>query len=409
MSGPWSSIWRLIGNGVQSTYSRTVGLSTFHEACKTSGLKVQCLQQTRLSSVRRGLLLLHTNSSCGMKNPLGILTYRSNQTAHSRSAHSLPGSLSRNPKPSRRFKIKEAPQRPQFNFSAREIQLVFPSGLAREEGNRLLQILQEQRESGTLDQEVDASPLDVFAGLEWLRIKFPVDEDRAIIARLEREEKEDDEKAKKISSYTPQRDAPKTGLYGPSRFEELRKINKQKAAEKAAQLEKAKMEDPGTKEIQAQNTSGGALATRRMPNWVVRYREAATMQGKMPPAMSKFERLWPSAVVTFMVVGLSLILAEFYIPPSRRARLLPDLPPAAATIIGLVGINFAIYLAWKVPPFWAFMNRTFIMTAAYPYARGIVGAVISHQALKHLVMNMVFLWWAGTRCASACPRLNLFR
>jgi hypothetical protein len=24
-------------------------------------------------------------------------------------------------------------------------------------------------------------------------------------------------------------------------------------------------------------------------------------------------------------------------------------------------------------------------------------------------MNMVFLWWAGTRCASACPRLNLFR
>jgi hypothetical protein len=24
-------------------------------------------------------------------------------------------------------------------------------------------------------------------------------------------------------------------------------------------------------------------------------------------------------------------------------------------------------------------------------------------------MNMVFLWWAGTRCASACPSLNLFR
>lgn len=371
MSGVWSSTWRLIGIGLRAP-------------CPQSILKVQYLQQNRPFCKSLELLTLHIKpGSC--------------LSTHLRYAHSLSGS--RNSKSGNLAKANKRAQRPnQFNFSAREIQLIFEGALGRKDGNQLLQTLQKQRVSGTLDQEVDAPPHDIFVALEWLRINIPVDEDRAIIARLEREEREDDAKAEKIRSYTPQKDAHKTGLYGPSRFDEIRKINKQKAAEKAAQLEKAMMEDPGTKELQAQNTPGGALITRKRPDWIVRYREAATMQGKMPPSMSKFERLWASALVTFVVVGLSIVFAQNYIPPSRRARIWPDLPPAAATLMVLIGINVAISFAWRLPPLWKFMNRNFIVTSAYPYARGIIGSMFSHQSPVHLAVNMVFLWAAGTRC-----------
>lgn len=393
MNSVWSSTWRPIGVGLQASSIRVLRLLRSQESLwKTSGLKLQCLAQSRT------LLLSHTKICTGIDKSRRVLTHSCIQTTYLRYAHTLPGVPSRSPKSGSRAKVTRAPRPKKFNFSAREIQLIFQGGLNREAGNRLLQILQEQRVSGTLDQEVDASEWDVFSALEWLRIKFPIDEDQAIIARLKREEQEDDLKAEKIRSYTPQLDASKTGLYGPSRFDELRRINKQKAAEKAAQLEKAIMEDPGTKEIQAHNSSGGALTTRKRPDWVVRYRAAATMRGKMPPSMSKFERLWPSVVVTLMVLGLSIVVSQIYVPPSRRARLWPDLPPAAATLIGILEINAAIFIAWKIPPLWAFMNRTFIVTAAYPYARGIIGGIVSHQTLSHLAMNMLFLWVAGTRC-----------
>lgn len=403
MSGVWSSTWRLIGIGLQASSSRASGFSKFQQSLwKTSGLKIQCLQQNRPFGIGLDLPPLHTNPSFRLNKNQGISTHQYIRKNYLRYAHSISGAHSRSQKsgsPAEANKRTLLPK--QFKFSAREIQLIFQGALDRNKGNKLLQTLQKQRVSGTLDQKVEASPNDVFAALEWLRIKIPVDEDRAIIARLEREENEDDAKAEKIRSYVPQRDAHKTGLYGPSRFDEIRKINKQKAADRAAQLEKAVMEDPGTKEIQTQNTSGTALTTRKKPDWVVRYREAATMQGKMPPSMSKFERLWPSALVAFVVVGLSIVVAQNYIPPSRRARLWPDFPPAAATIITLIGINAAVFLAWRIPPFWKFMNRTFIVTAAYPYARGIIGGIFSHQGIRHLALNMVFLWVAGTRCLCA--------
>lgn len=400
MSGVWSSTWRLIGIGLQAPCPRVAGFHGFHESrWKTLGLSVQRLQQNRLFCIRLELLRLHLKPSFRLSKGQSVSTYQDTRRAHLRYAHSLSGSHPRSSKSGSLAKANKRAQRPnQFNLSSREIQLIFQGALDRKKGNQLLQTLQKQRVSGTLDQEVDASPHDVFMALEWLRIKIPVDEDQAINARLEREEQEDDAKAAKIRSYTPQKDAHKTGLYGPSRFDELRKINKQKAAEKAAQLEKAMMEDPGTKEIQAQNTPGGALITRKRPDWVVRYREAATMQGKMPPSMSKFERLWASALITFVVVGLSIVIAQNYIPPSRRARIWPDFPPAAATVISIIGINVAIYLAWKVPPLWKFMNRNFIVTTAYPYAMSIIGAIFSHQGIGHLSLNIVLLWAAGTRC-----------
>lgn len=398
MSGAWSSPWRL-GIGLQVSFS--TGFFRFQEPWReTLQLKIRSLQQNRPFSVWLDLPILHTKPCSWLSRDKSVSPHQDHRKTFSRYAHSLSGvHTPRNPRSGSSAKANKRTLRPkQFNFSAKEIQLIFQGSLDREKGNQLLQILQKQRVSGTLDEKVEASPNDVLAALEWLRIKIPVDEDQAIVARLEREEQEDDAKAAKITSYVPQRDAHLTGLYGPSRFEEIRRINRQKAADRAAQIEKQLMEDPGTKEIQARDTSGAALTTRKRPDWVVRYREAATMQGKMPPSMSKFERLWPSALVAFVTVGLSIFLAQNYIPPSRRARLWPDFPPAAATIFALVGINAAIFLAWTVPPLWKFLNRTFIVTAAYPHAKGIIGGIFSHQGLKHLALNMVFLWIIGTRC-----------
>lgn len=397
MSAAWSSPWRL-GIGLQVTSSGAAACFKIQESLsKKSGLKIRFFQQNRPFSIWLNLSILCAKPCSMLNKSQSVSPYQDTQKSLLRLAHSLSGvhsSKGRSPTKANKRTIRPN----QFNFSATEIRLIFQGSLNREKGNQLLQILQKQRVSGTLDEKVEASPSDVLAALEWLRIKIPVDEDQAIIARLEREEQEDDAKAAKITSYVPQRDAHLTGLYGPSQFEEIRRINKQKAADRAAQLEKALMEDPGTKEIQTHNASGTALTTRKRPDWVVRYREAATMQGKMPPSMSKFERLWPSALVAFVTVGLSIILAQNYIPPSRRARLWPDFPPAAATIFALVGINAAIFIAWRVPPLWKFLNHTFIVTAAYPYAKGIIGAIFSHQKVKHLACNMVLLWVVGTRC-----------
>lgn len=400
MSVTWSSPCRL-GISLQASSSPTVGFSKFQEYLgKTPGLKIQCRQQNRSFAIWLGLSKLHTMPRSRSNPNQSVSLHQDTRNNLRRYAHSLSGAhSSRSPKTGTPAKANKRTLRPkQFNFSAREIQLIFQGTLEREQGNQLLQILQQQRVSGTLDEKVEASRRDVLAALEWLRIKIPVDEDQAIIARLEREEQEDDAKAAKITTYVPQRDAHLTGLYGPSRFEEIRKINRQKAADRAAQLEKALMESPGTKEIQTQNTSGTALTARKRPDWIERYREAATMQGKMPPSMSKFERLWPSALVTFVTVGLSIFFAQNYVPPSRRARLWPDFPPAAATIFTLVGINAAIFVAWRVPPLWKFLNRTFIMNSAYPYAKSVIGSNFSHQGITHLALNMAGLWMIGTRC-----------
>lgn len=399
MSGAWLNSWRLIISP-QASSSWAAGSIKFQESIwKCSGLKIQYPQQNRPFTIWLHFPTSYAKPRSRLDRKQSVSPHQDTRKNHYEYAHSLSGAHQpRSPKTRSPAKPKKRTSRPkQFNFSGKEIELIFKGLLDREKGNQLLQTLQKQRVSGTLDEEVDASPNDILAALEWLRIKIPVDEDQAIIARLQREEQDDDAKAAKITSYVPQRDAHLTGLYGPSRFEEIRKINKQKAADRAAQLEKALKEDPGTKEIQTQNTTGTALITRKTPAWVLQYRGAATMQGELPP-MSKFERLWLSTLVAFVTVGLSVFVAQIYVPPSRRARLWPDFPPAAATIFTLIGINIAIFVAWRVPPFWKFMNRTFIVTAAYPYAKGIIGSIFSHQRITHLVWNMVLLWVVGTRC-----------
>lgn len=108
-------------------------------------------------------------------------------------------------------------------------------------GNQILRALQDQRVSGTLDLPLPdeitraAPPHIIDAGLAWLRSKHPMDEDAAILARIEREEQEEEEqlirRAEELGLYKPQSgkfgsSTTKEGdVYGSSVLDEVRKKN----------------------------------------------------------------------------------------------------------------------------------------------------------------------------------------
>lgn len=292
--------------------------------------------------------------------------------------------------------LSHPPAPASMNLSDVDISEIFGGSLDTQKGNELLQILQDQRTSGTLDEEIDASPTDITKGLAWLRITMPFDEDQAIIARLEREEIEDDREAERQRLYKPQQDPSIHGIYGESALQKIREINKQKAVEWEEERQKRKEE----RRNRVTASPSKAVVERRAKRaaWVQHYKEQAQRKGKLITDMTKFERLGPSTMVAAAVVLISILVAHFYTPPSENARLFPDQPPAAVTVIALIGINIFIFLLWKFPPAWKLLNQHFVMVAAHPTKSGIVGSVFSHQHFMHLARNMFVLFFAGTQC-----------
>lgn len=122
-----------------------------------------------------------------------------------------------------RFRIED--------LSEKEITSIFGPEIDKDEGNRVLRILHGQRLSGTLDQGL-AVPIAtayvqslVATGLEWLRAHYPVDEDAAIMARIEREQAEEErellEDATRLGILRPGT-TDKSRLYGPSGLDAIR-------------------------------------------------------------------------------------------------------------------------------------------------------------------------------------------
>lgn len=66
--------------------------------------------------------------------------------------------------------------------------------------------------------------------------------------------------------------------------------------------------------------------------------------------------------------------------------------------MAIIGTNVGVFLLWKLcPPAWRLLNRHFITVAAYPRPLSLIGNVFSHQTVNHLALNMVVLWFVGTR------------
>lgn len=130
-------------------------------------------------------------------------------------------------------------------LSAAQIDSIFGKGrLSAELGNLLLAHLHGRRVAGTPEVELPvwialAADGDgggesaVDCGLRWLRSQYPIDEDAAILARIEREEREQEQKlirrAERLGLYKPQSGSygaelgdGGTDVYGKSVLKEIR-------------------------------------------------------------------------------------------------------------------------------------------------------------------------------------------
>ena len=290
----------------------------------------------------------------------------------------------------------EVPATIELRISPADVVRVFGKRVDPEKGVEILTALQEHRSQGTLDHKLPYSENLITKGLAYLRNADPIDEDAAIIARIDRE-----------ANRLPQTNVERSPQ-AVSQFEQLREENKKRHELEEAEREKEKAEDvkkqghvkPGKLETRSEKTTAASndlAGLRQEPAWIRKYREEATNQDIKKTHISTWARLLPSAIVTVTVVGLSIIFAYNYTPPSRSARLWPETPPAAATVITLIGINLVVFISWRIPPLWKFMNKNFLIVPVFPYSMSMIGASFSHQSFSHLVANIIILWLVGTR------------
>ena len=325
-----------------------------------------------------------------------------------------------------------------------ELNAIFGQEIDREGAAELLSRLQKQRREGRLDEGLPYPGQMVERALEYLRGKYPLDEDAAIVARLDME---------LDGHWSLPQMYPEKSPTGKSALDEIRKITKEERekvqAELRAELEELRLRKLKREKREAQKAEkkliGDRAAARRgqkgialarkndavrsieapsepssgsklvafsearerrvgqVAEWVERsnkrvaqLRAEATLQ-KLPQ-MTRWQRLWRSGLFTFGVIGFGLAFAHFYTPPSPNARLFPTVPPAVAAVGGIIAINLLLFGMWRVPHAWKMMNKYFMVVPAVPRAFSMLGAEFSHQKFPHLAANMVAMWLLGLQC-----------
>ncbi|EPS35322.1 hypothetical protein H072_11297 [Dactylellina haptotyla CBS 200.50] len=136
-------------------------------------------------------------------------------------------------------------------------------------------------------------------------------------------------------------------------------------------------------------------------------RERARVDEKLDPEdISAVRRLFPSFVFLLAVLGGCFYYATTYTPPKPQERIFPNMPIAVATVAGIVGANFVVFLAWRVRPWWKFLNKYFVQRPGNPTPFGIIGSTFSHHKLMHFGANMVGLFFLGTTLCDQIGRGN---
>ncbi|KAF7595766.1 hypothetical protein BBP40_004897 [Aspergillus hancockii] len=329
-------------------------------------------------------------------------------------------------------------------FSTAEINAIFGTRakITPQLGNRVLAVLQGRRLDGTLDIDLPSDitrsvrPSSLDAALQWLRKKYPLDEDAAILARIEREELEKEEKfirrAENLGLYKPQSGSYGAKLgdsndpYGKSilkeavKHNEARLLAEQEKRRKewldGEQKEREKLEHLKQKNTALQKFDDiAALEVRERADpsqrpllaWIQKHHLRATDWDLDVTKLTNSGRIIRILTITLVTFGLCYVFAANYQTPAKADRLWPDIPPAAATVIGIISTNIGIFLLWKIcPPAWRLLNRYFITVAAYPRPLSLIGNTFSHQSMNHLAINMVVLWFVGTRLHDEIGRGN---
>jgi rhomboid-like protein len=303
---------------------------------------------------------------------------------------------------------------------AHEVITIFGPMMDTDKANHLLRVMHGRRVAGTLDDpEVQINTIEYTEkqkedALKYLRHIAPVDEVINAGLRAEDElraleegntadvegEKEGTENLGYGSRFKVYKEAEQEDdVYGPSALDKIRKRNEARwQAQKARQEEERRLRE----EEEAKANPGGLAkidrnAPRQLSPALQKWADKATSDLKEPPQMSAWERLMPSTVFVALLVAGFAAYAQFYEPPEQENRLWPDYSPSTATVGALIMMNIAAFCLWRVPPAWGLMNKYFMVVAATPKPFSMVGAIFSHQAASHLLMNTVFLWYLGTK------------
>ncbi|ODV93924.1 hypothetical protein PACTADRAFT_25076, partial [Pachysolen tannophilus NRRL Y-2460] len=66
-------------------------------------------------------------------------------------------------------------------------------------------------------------------------------------------------------------------------------------------------------------------------------------------------------------------------------------------IYTIIAINLAVFGAWRLPAFWKFTNRYFLLEKNSMYSMSsMIGSAFSHQEFWHIAMNMMCLYSLGS-------------
>jgi rhomboid-like protein len=304
----------------------------------------------------------------------------------------------------------------------------------RQEANQFLRVLHGRRVDGTLDLPLPA-PLEELkerfpnaesAGLQWLRENHPIDEDAAIIKRIQREEKgQEDHNPSELQQRAldwglfklPEYHGPQSGhyqapisekegdLYGQSTFDRMKAESMAKAEQEEAELqaeidvkmaEAQKLHDEKSQALAERPEQGIEVSEEiRPPNSFEKWRmqQAKDAQSSFTleevEKISFLQRLLPSTVFVALVCIGSYVFAQYWSPPRRSDRMFPDVSLAFATVGAVVAANVAVYAAWKLPMFWRILDKYFVSTPGYPRAASMILNTFSHGNAKHLLRNMV--------------------
>ncbi|RMZ87168.1 hypothetical protein DV736_g5596, partial [Chaetothyriales sp. CBS 134916] len=310
--------------------------------------------------------------------------------------------------------------------------------------NRLLRVLHARRVDGTLDLPFDAGiqavlkryPYAMDSALYWLRCNYAVDEDAAIMARIEAEGVGEEhtaselrQRAQDVGLYAPREKEGPTPYYGPQSGMYLAKLSDKEGdvfgrseidrirAENIAKAEKEEQElqeqiDRITAEVTAKQADqqSQALAARpeqgveaaqeiRPPNefekWILRSKNRAiskfTLDSPEVAEMTFAQRVLPSAVFVALFCAGCFLFAQYWVPPKRSERMFPDVSLSVATIGAIFALNLLAFACWGIPGMWPIMNRYFTSTPAYPRVLSMIGNTFSHQTAAHFLTNMLGL------------------
>ncbi|KAG9232082.1 hypothetical protein BJ875DRAFT_96520 [Amylocarpus encephaloides] len=318
-------------------------------------------------------------------------------------------------------------------LSQEETEKIFGKGIDAGSANQLLRLLHGRRVQGTLEDPsipMNVTPIEARAlnkGLEWLRKQVPVDEIACAGLRAEEElmglEADILADSERLGIYkpntAPNSNDPAKDPYAGSVFDRVRKAREEKFERE--QKEAAKLQQKQANEVR-QNT--GTLMTTKpvesiRPRSMVelrqrqehnpyfkQYDERSKVLPETVPEMTIFQRLWPSAIVVLGTFIACYVFTQVYTPVTPENRLWPSVPPSAATIIGIISINAAVLLFWRMPPLWRMLNLHFLTVPGYPRPMSLIGSMFSHQAISHFAVNMAVLYIIGTRVHEEVGRAN---